>query len=378
MAAAYTPLSDESLRAIPNPGNDFNIETGKLLSPILQPRVPGTPGSIAVQNHFVNFFKTELPKWNIELQNSSSKTPVSGGKEIPFVNVIMTRDPPWTTPGFASRLTLVAHYDSKLTPKGFIGATDSAAPCAMIMHAARSIDAALTAKWEKMQADGVDLEFEDHQGIQIIFLDGEEAFKVWTSEDSLYGAKSLAAEMEGTAFAAQSTFHNALSAISLFVLLDLLGDQNPIVPSYFPTTHWAYRKVADLEKRLRSLSLLESATKNKGSSKRADSPFFPDFDKKDDRWLGGYIEDDHIPFMERGVDVLHLIPNPFPRVWHTSEDDGAHLHIPTVKDWARLVTGFAAEWMELEGFLNASQPASNHDRDRRRERNQQTNEKSEL
>ncbi|KAL8741653.1 MAG: hypothetical protein Q9184_008360, partial [Pyrenodesmia sp. 2 TL-2023] len=186
LAAAYTTLSDESLRAIPTPEDDFNIETGKLLSPILQPRVPGTPGSIAVQNHFVNFFKTELPKWNIELQNSTSKTPVSGGKEIPFVNVIMARDPPWTTPGFASRLTLVAHYDSKLTPKGFIGATDSAAPCAMIMHAARSIDAALTAKWEKMQADGMDLEFEDQQGIQIIFLDGEEAFKVWTSEDSLY------------------------------------------------------------------------------------------------------------------------------------------------------------------------------------------------
>ncbi|KAL8746784.1 MAG: hypothetical protein Q9184_007697, partial [Pyrenodesmia sp. 2 TL-2023] len=137
-------------------------------------------------------------------------------------------------------------------------------------------------------------------------------------------------------------------------------------------------KVADLEKRLRSLSLLESATKKKGSSKRADSPFLPDFDKNDDRWLGGYIEDDHIPFMERGVEVLHLIPNPFPRVWHTKEDDGAHLHIPTVKDWARLVTGFAAEWMELEGFLNASYPASNHDRDRNRERNQQANEKSEL
>ncbi|KAL8901650.1 MAG: hypothetical protein Q9207_005091 [Kuettlingeria erythrocarpa] len=378
LAAAYTYLSGESLRTIPSPGDDFNIKTGKLLSPILQPRVPGTPGSTVVQNHFVNFFKTELPEWIIELQNSTSKTPLSGVKDVPFVNIIMTRDPPWTTPGFASRLTLVAHYDSKLTPKGFIGATDSAAPCAMLMHAARSIDAALTAKWEKMQADGMDLEFEDQQGIQIIFLDGEEAFKVWTSEDSLYGAKSLAAEMEGTAFAAQSTFHNALSTISLFVLLDLLGDKNPTVPSYFPTTHWAYRKLADLEKRLRTLSLLESATTKQGSSKRAVAPFLPDFDKSDDRWLGGLIEDDHIPFMNRGVDVLHLIPSPFPRVWHTKDDDGAHLHIPTVKDWARLVTGFAAEWMELEGFMNASRPASNHNRERNHAGNQQGNGKSEL
>ncbi|KAI4129254.1 MAG: hypothetical protein LQ338_002306 [Usnochroma carphineum] len=374
--AAYTTLSEESLRAIPGPGDDFDIKAGKLLSPILQPRVPGTPGSIAVQNHFVNFFKTELPEWNVELQNSTSKTPVSGDKEIPFVNLVINRDPPWTTPGFSSRLTLVAHYDSKLTPAGFIGATDSAAPCAMIMHAARSIDAALTAKWEKMQADGMDLEFEDQQGIQIIFLDGEEAFKVWTSEDSLYGAKSLAAEMEATAYAAQSTFHNALSTISLFVLLDLLGAENPTVPSYFKTTHWAYRKMADIEKRLRSLSLFESAPRE--ASKRADAPFLPDFDKIGDRWLGGAIQDDHLPFMDRGVDVLHLIPSPFPRVWHTIEDDGAHLHMPTVKDWSRVLTGFVAEWMELEGFLDASRRPSNHDRERSYARAEHASGKSEL
>ncbi|KAI4139390.1 MAG: hypothetical protein L6R39_006309 [Caloplaca ligustica] len=379
LAAAYTTLSGDSLRAIPEPGDDFDIKSGKLLSPILQPRVPGTPGSLAVQNHFVNFFKTELPKWNVDLQNSTSKTPVSGDKEVPFVNLILGRDPPWATPGFSSRLTLVAHYDSKLTPAGFIGATDSAAPCAMLMHAAKSIDAALTAKWEKMHAEGLDLEFEDHQGIQIIFLDGEEAFKVWTSEDSLYGAKSLAAEMETTAFAAQSTFHNALSTISLFVLLDLLGAQNPNVPSYFKTTHWAYRKMADLERRLRSLSLFESVSK--GASKRDTSPFLPDFDKKGDRWLGGAIEDDHIPFMDRGVEVLHLIPTPFPRVWHTREDDGAHLHIPTVRDWSKLITGFAAEWMELEGFMNASVVPTNHDREGDHAfsaRSQPTDGKSEL
>jgi len=28
---------------------------------------------------------------------------------------------------------LAAHYDSKLTPEGFLGATDSAVPCAMLL-----------------------------------------------------------------------------------------------------------------------------------------------------------------------------------------------------------------------------------------------------
>ncbi|KAL8827685.1 MAG: hypothetical protein Q9170_006916 [Blastenia crenularia] len=376
LAAAYTTLSEQSLRALPGPGDDFNIKTGKLLSPILRPRVPGTPGSIFVQNHFIDFFKSTLPKWNVELQNSTSKTPATGDKEIPFVNLIITRDPPWTTPGFSSRLTLVAHYDSKLTPAGFIGATDSAAPCAMIMHAARGIDAALTAKWEQMQADGLDLDFEDQQGVQILFLDGEEAFKLWTAQDSLYGSKSLAAELEATAYAAQSTFHNALSSISLFVLLDLLGAENPTVPSYFKTTHWAYKKMAELEKRLRSLSLFDSSSK--GASKRDTLPFLTDLDKKDDRWLGGAIEDDHVPFMDRGVDILHLIPTPFPRVWHNREDDGDHLNLATVADWAKLITAFAAEWMELEGFLNTTHAASNRERDPRPLEARHVNGKSEL
>ncbi|KAL8948417.1 MAG: hypothetical protein Q9222_005395 [Ikaeria aurantiellina] len=356
LANAYTSLSEQSLRALPGPGDDFDIKSGKLLAPILQPRVPGTPGSINVQNHFIDFFKTTLPQWNIELQNSTSKTPVSGDKEVPFVNLIITRDPPWTPPGFSSRLTLVAHYDSLSIPRGFIGATDSAAPCAMLMHAARCIDTALTAKWEKMKSDGMDIEFEDQQGVQILFLDGEEAFKTWTDTDSLYGARSLAAEMETTAYGAQSTFHNVISTISLFVLLDLLGADHPSVPSYFKTTHWAYQKMAALEKRLRSLSLFESASKD--DSKREDSPFLTEAEKDMTRWLGGMIGDDHLPFMERGVDVLHLIPAPFPRVWHNREDDGAHLDLPTVKDWSRLITAFAAEWMELEGFLNTTQKTS--------------------
>lgn len=86
------------------------------------------------------------------------------------------------------RLALVAHYDSKYTPAGFIGAIDSAAPCAMIMHAARSVDRALTKKWEAMEAEG-SLGLEEEKGVQIIFLDGEEAFLSWTDTDSLYGSR---------------------------------------------------------------------------------------------------------------------------------------------------------------------------------------------
>lgn len=188
-AHAYTPLSDDSLRNIPSAGSDFDILNGALLAPLLIPRVPGTQGQLAAQQHFVDFFSKTLPKWSIEYQNSTSTTPITGDRQIPFANLIMTRDPPWTRPGDVGRLTLVAHYDSKITPEGFIGATDSAAPCAMIMHAARSVDEALTRKWEAMVAQGLDDGLEEEKGLQILFLDGEEAFHQWTSTDSLYGAR---------------------------------------------------------------------------------------------------------------------------------------------------------------------------------------------
>lgn len=379
----YTILSNDTLRKLPLPGNDFDIKSGALLSPILRPRVPGSEGSQQVRNHFVDFFKTSLPKWDIAYQNSTSKTPATGDREIPFINVIMSRDPPWTKAGEISRLTLVAHYDSKLTPEGFIGATDSAAPCAMLMHAARSIDAALTAKWEAMQKEGLGeggyLGFEDHQGIQIIFLDGEEAFITWTDDDSLYGARSLAEEWESTLHPATSTFHNPLSQISLFVLLDLLGASRPTVPSYFKTTHWAYQNMAATEQRMRALSMFKSspnhpskkgkpvkAKKGKGKSpvtKRREPKFLVDAKKAGDQWLGGYIEDDHVPFMVRGVEVLHIIPNPFPTVWHHSDDDGEHLDLDTVVDWAMLTSAFTAEWLNLEGhFDEAAKRTTKHSR----------------
>ncbi|KAJ6015515.1 hypothetical protein N7540_010106 [Penicillium herquei] len=348
---AYEELSDESLKALPRPNEDFDIHSGAILSPILQTRVPGTPGHDAVLQHLVNYIRTTLPKWEIDLQNSTSQTPVSNGKDVPFVNVIAHRDPPGASVGDVERLTLVAHYDSKLTPEGFIGAIDSAAPCAMIMHAMRSIDIALDKKWADMQARGMNPSFEEERGIQVLFLDGEEAFDHWTDDDSLYGARSLAETWDQEMNPAMSTFKTKLSSISLFVLLDLLGSKSPSIMSFYQTTHWAYQHMGSLEKRLRSLGHFKSSSSD---------PWFIDTSKNSRQVVAmGGIQDDHIPFLARGVDVLHIIDfapfKGFPPVWHTMDDDAEHLDMDTVEDWTVLVTAFAAEWMELEGFIGEAQ-----------------------
>ncbi|EAW10295.1 glutaminyl-peptide cyclotransferase family protein [Aspergillus clavatus NRRL 1] len=364
-SAAYESLSDDTLRALPRPNNDFDIHNGALLAPILQTRIPGTPGSTAVLNHFADFFRTTLPDWKIEFQNSSSKTPLSHSKEVPFVNFIASRDPPRAAVGDVGRLTLVAHYDSKYEPKGFIGAIDSAAPCAMMMHTVRSIDAALTKKWAAMEAHGhTDATVEEQKGMQIIFLDGEEAFLEWTNTDSLYGARSLAEHWDEQVHPAMSIYKTPLSSISLFVLLDLLGSKDPSIQSYFATTHWAYQKLAALEKRLRDLKQFKSSS---GGSSGAS--WFVDH-AKNEHQLNVYsgIQDDHLPFLARGVEVLHIIDysptrrTGFPAVWHTIDDDGEHLDLETVEDWSMLFTAFAAEWMELEGFLPTGAEAQPKDK----------------
>lgn len=422
---AYTLLSNDSLLQLSRASasaaiTDFDIHNTAdgILAPILQPRVPGTAGSVAVLTHFQRFFQTNLPGWTVTLQNSTARTP-GAPRDVPFVNLIATRDPPRARgPGHVGRLALVAHYDSKLTPEGFVGATDSAAPCAMILHVARALDEVLTRKWaartkEMDDKEWEDLEEEDEKGVQIILLDGEEAFMSWTDQDSLYGARyvslslcflfleektppmeinlknhqnypsSLAETWEHTYHPALSTYPTALSSINLFVLLDLLGAPGPSVPSYFRTTHWAYKHLAVLEARHRALKLFRSSPnyhrnnnnnnnttttppaegddeKKREEKEEEEEPIFlPDLHKHDTNphqlHYRFTIQDDHIPFLARGVEVLHLIPSPFPTVWHLLTDDGDHLDLPTVGDWASLMTAFVAEWMDLDPFLRAEE-----------------------
>ncbi|KAK6538575.1 hypothetical protein TWF694_010154 [Orbilia ellipsospora] len=341
--SSWSKLSDSGLKKLPSPGDTLNPDVGKLLKPLLIPRVVNTEGSRKALQHFTNFF-ADL-KWSLNYDNFSQPTVLSSDP-VPFANFWATLDPPWKAKenreGEIGRLVLVAHYDSKIEPAGFIGATDSAAPCAMIMHIAKAIDKAMRRKWEKMEKDGDEFEMADEQGLMVLLLDGEEAFKFWTHEDSVYGARHLAEKWDTTMNAAQSTFKTQLSSINLFVLLDLLGAPMPRVPSYFKTTHWAYQHMADLEIRLRALGLLESGKDH--------ALFLPDRDKT--VFMEGLmIEDDHIPFLRRGVDILHLIASPFPHVWHTMDDDAQHLDKQVVNDWAVIVSAFVAEWYGLEPFL---------------------------
>jgi glutaminyl-peptide cyclotransferase len=103
-----------------------------------------------------------------------------------------------------------------------------------------------------------------------------------------------------------------LDQIEVLVLLDLLGVTNTRFPNYYRTTSWLFYKLMSLETRLRRQSLFKEISEKTGE--RLESLFHPDSMLT---FRGESIADDHVPFLMRGVNVLHLIPYPFPYVWHT-------------------------------------------------------------
>lgn len=48
-----------------------------------------------------------------------------------------------------------------------------------------------------------------------------------------------------------------------------------------------------------------------------------------------------IPFLRRGVPIVHVIATPFPPVWHTDGDNRANLSTEAVEDLAAIFRVFA-------------------------------------
>ena len=127
-----------------------------------------------------------------------------------------------------------------------------------------------------------------------------------TETDSIYGSRHLASQ-----WAASGNIKN----IALFMLLDLIGAEQVHFVSGFAETHADFKRLRSIERDLRK----------SGSIPYRSQSFFQAGDPQPLR-----IEDDHVPFMKRGVPILHLISVPFPPTWHTPMDDADHLHRPTI------------------------------------------------
>nr|XP_031862985.1 uncharacterized protein CI109_001460 [Kwoniella shandongensis]KAA5530057.1 hypothetical protein CI109_001460 [Kwoniella shandongensis] len=339
----FHALSNDDLRSIVelNPPEWKSVNEGHL-GKLLIPRASGSANNTLVQNYISSVF-SKLG-WHEEKDQFTGSTPIG---DIEFTNLIYTFNP-----DAPRKVVLAAHFDSKWFPdfpaNQFIGATDSAAPCAMMLSLAEFLTPLLSARQKRIESghailhDGYDEEEIAETTIQLVFFDGEEAFHDWTDTDSIYGARHLASEWADTYLPPSHPLSRRrmsppptiLNTIDVLVLLDLLGNTHSKIYSYSRETDWLHSEMASADERLKAERLVK-------------------VEKGQEEWFGktrlhkGMIGDDHVPFMQRGVSILHVISNPFPAVWHTLGDDASVLSVPAMNRWNRILRVFTCEYLGL-------------------------------
>jgi glutaminyl-peptide cyclotransferase len=176
-------------------------------------------------------------------------------------------------------IVLGTHYETNypLRNINFVGANDGGSTTGLLMAIADQLRAEL-ARGGKL----------DGYSVWLVFFDGEEAFQNWSASDSTYGSRHLAAKWgrDGT-----------LSKIKAFMLADMIGDKDLDIQRESRSTGWLVDLVAQAAKKF------------------GDERYF--FQREE------AVDDDHLPFLERGVpsiDVIDLDYGPNNSYHHTAQD----------------------------------------------------------
>jgi len=337
-AHKFKSLTEGELNKISSRNNEALLKS--FVETIMIPRVPGSDG-----HHRVNAFIIKTMRdlgWVVETDVFKDKTPF-GEKE--FSNIIATLPLKSATSTAASssgsasilpprRLAIACHYDSKYYKDiKFLAATDSAVPCAMMLHLAATMNEFLHR--HRNRNNDVTLEF--------LFLDGEEAFVNWSDDDSIYGSRHLAKLWENTPFPSATSSSNRLDSLDVFMLLDLIGEAGPRFHNFFASTSRHFERLMRIEKKMSKAGLLVDGGVW-GDCREANgcNRYFSSSVQ-----VNSFIEDDHVPFMQRNVPILHMIPYPFPQGWHNEGDNGQNLHYPTIYNLSKIFAAFVAEYLSL-------------------------------
>jgi glutaminyl-peptide cyclotransferase len=193
--------------------------------------------------------RAELPSGHFE--------PVPGGLE----NVV------GTLPGRLPAVVLAAHYDTKDTPAGFVGANDGAGGTALVLEAARALQR---------------LPQHNPRQVRFVLFDGEEAPKGCNQflKCGIRGSRAYAA-----------AHARSLKAL---VLADFVANRNLRLKRDLGSDQALWERLSAAAKRAGVGAIISSSTQ-------------------------GTVEDDHTPFMKAGVPAIDLIDFDFPQ-WHTLQD----------------------------------------------------------
>jgi glutaminyl-peptide cyclotransferase len=232
-------------------------------------RYIGSPGHAAAENFIKAHFAPETAKGNFVTDSFSARTPIG---QLSMTNYIVKF--PGKKDGI---IVLASHYETNYPLKdiNFVGANDGACTTALLI--------ALGQYYRTHPPQGY--------SIWLLFDDGEEAVKEWSSSDSLYGTRHLAARWSGD---------GTIGHIKAFIVADMIGWKSMNITRESNSTPWL-------------LDLLAKAGKDTGHV----SYLFRDSQA---------IEDDHLPFRQRNVPVLDIIDYEYgtandPEAFHHTEKD---------------------------------------------------------
>ena len=233
-------------------------------------RYIGSPGHAAAEAFIKDQFKPEVAKGNFVDDKFTARTPIG---PLTMHNLIVKF--PGKKDGI---IALASHYETNYWLKDihFIGANDGACTTALLI--------ALGQYYREHPPQGY--------SVWLLFTDGEESInKDWTDSDSLYGTRHIAAKWSGD---------GTLGHIKAFVLADMIGWKQLNIDKETNSTPWL-------------LELEAKAGRDTGHSKY----LFKESQA---------VEDDHLPFVQRGVPSLDVIDFQYgtaqdPEAFHHTDQD---------------------------------------------------------
>jgi glutaminyl-peptide cyclotransferase len=229
-------------------------------------RFNGSPGHLKAEEFIKQHFAPEVANGHFETNTFTTNTPAG----LQTMHNFIVRFP-GKRDGI---IVLASHYETNypLRDINFYGANDGAATTALLIEIGNVLRA--------HPPEGY--------SVWLVFDDGEEAVQSWSSSDSLYGTRHLAAK-----WATDST----LAKIKAFIVADMIADKDLNIDYVDNSTPWL-------------LDTLKLAAKNTGHS----AYIFKYHESE---------EDDHLPFVQRGVPSLDVIDAHYGPVT-ASMPDGYH------------------------------------------------------
>lgn len=225
------------------------------------PRVSGSPSIARTQAYLTQQLKAA--GWQVAEDAFTARTPVG---LVPMKNLIARRN------GVSGKLVVISgHYDTKRFPFPFVGANDGGSSAALLLELARALKS-LPLKNE----------------IALVFFDGEEAVRDWTTTDSVYGSRHLADKWQAD---------GTLERLAALINVDMVGDKDLHLVSDQYSSEPLRRVIWQVAAKL-------------GHAKHFDGAELP-------------MDDDHVPFLRKGVRAVDLIDfdyGPGNAWWHTQHD----------------------------------------------------------